>query len=162
MSSSLCRIVRIRVLSSVVVKCRVVGIRVLSLALISWRWISVPRIRYREWLSLPWSECDDRAGKKTFNMPNNRDRVLSLAQRGYDFGPLIGTLPLQHLAIRLFVGHNSKAEWPPSAEKVGVAPRSHVLGRFALISSPTLRRHPYIVEGCKKKRKMPSTSRGTL
>ena len=104
MSSSLRRVVRIRVLSSVVVKCRVVGIRVLSLALLCWGWVSVPRARHREWLPLPWSECDDRAGRKTFNVPNSRDWVLSLAQRGYGFGPLAGTL--QHLAIRLFVGHS--------------------------------------------------------
>ena len=104
MSSSLRRVVRIRVLSSVVVKCRIVGIRVLSLALLCWGWVSVPRARHREWLPLPWSECDDRAGRKTFNVPNSRDWVLSLAQRGYGFGPLAGTL--QHLAIRLFVGHS--------------------------------------------------------
>ena len=104
MSSSIRRVVRIRVLSSVVVKCRVVGIRVLSLALLCWGWVSVPRARHREWLPLPWSQCDDRAGRRTFNVPNSRDWVLSLAQRGYGFGPLAGTL--QHLAIRLFVGHS--------------------------------------------------------
>ena len=102
MSWSLRRVVRSE--SSVVVKCRVVGIRVLSLALLCWGWVSVPRARHREWLPLPWSECDDRAGRKTFNVPNSRDWVLSLAQRGYGFGPLAGTL--QHLAIRLFVGHS--------------------------------------------------------
>ena len=64
-----------------------------------WGWVSVPGARHREWLPLPWSECDDRAGRKTFNVPNSRDWVLSLAQRGYGFGPLAGTL--QHLAIRL-------------------------------------------------------------
>ena len=75
------------------------GIRVLSLTLLCWGWVSVPRARHREWLPLPWSECDDRAGRKTFNVPNSRDWVLSLAQRGYGFGPLAGTL--QHLALRL-------------------------------------------------------------
>ena len=78
--SGLSRVVRIRVLSSVVVKCRVVGIRVLSLALLCWGWVFVPRARHREWLPLPWSECNDRAGRKTFNAPNSRDWVLSLVR----------------------------------------------------------------------------------
>ena len=151
---------RIRVLSSVVVKCRVVGIRVLSLALLCWGWVSVPRARHREWLPLPWSECDDRAGRKTFNVPNSRDWVLSLTQRGYGFGPLAGTL--QHLAIRLFVGHSLIARLNgPLQPKSGSDPLLPC-AREVHTHSPTLGRHPYVVEGCKKKRKMPSTSRGTL
>ena len=68
-------------------------------------------------------------GVKTFNVPNRRDWVLSLAQRGYGFGPLAGTL--QHLAIRLFVGHSLIARLNgPLQPKSGSDPCSHVLGRF--------------------------------